>query len=178
MTEWPLQKSAARGKICWFAAMACAVAALLAAPATARDSLGIFDDWGAFLDPAVPRCYAIAAAQPANVRAELTPFASVGTWPRRNVRGQFHIRLSRRQAEAAPVNLRIGTQDFALQGTDGDVWAANAAMDAAIVAAMRSARQMTVSSRDRSGTRFTDRYSVAGAATAMDAATVACARLR
>jgi hypothetical protein len=51
-------------------------------------------------------------------------------------------------------------------------------MDAAIVAAMRSASQMVVSARDARGNRFTDRYSLAGFATAMDAATVGCARLR
>ena len=51
-------------------------------------------------------------------------------------------------------------------------------MDAAIVAAMRSAGAMSVSARDAAGRRFTDRYSLAGAATAMDAATVGCARIR
>ena len=34
----------------------------LASPLAAKDSLGVFGDWGAFRDPAVPRCYAIAAA--------------------------------------------------------------------------------------------------------------------
>jgi hypothetical protein len=51
-------------------------------------------------------------------------------------------------------------------------------MDAAIVAAMRSADSMSVTATDRSGHRFTDRYSLRGAATAMDAATVGCARVR
>ena len=37
---------------------------ITAAPAAfARDSLGMFDSWGAFRDPQVPRCYAIAKAQ-------------------------------------------------------------------------------------------------------------------
>ena len=34
----------------------------LAVPLSAKDSLGVFSDWGAFRDPAVPRCYAIAMA--------------------------------------------------------------------------------------------------------------------
>jgi hypothetical protein len=50
-------------------------------------------------------------------------------------------------------------------------------MDAAILAAMRSAPQMTVSARDSRGRRFSDRYILEGAATALDAATVGCARL-
>jgi len=34
--------------------------AAFATPAQARDSLGVFESWGAFRDPSVPRCYAIA----------------------------------------------------------------------------------------------------------------------
>ena len=37
-------------------------ATLIPAPAIARDSLGMFSTWGAFRDPAVPRCYAVAMA--------------------------------------------------------------------------------------------------------------------
>ena len=72
--------------------------AALATAAEARDSLGVFDAWGAFRDPQVPRCYAIA--QPDEVRGtqQYRPFASIGYWPKRGVRGQFHLRLSRAMA--------------------------------------------------------------------------------
>ncbi len=148
----------------------------LAMPAAAKDSLGVFGDWGAFRDPGVPRCYAIAAAE--NEARDHAPFASIGTWPRRDVRGQVHVRLSRSTAPSAAISLRVGGQRFALAGGGGDAWARDRRMDAAIVAAMRSAGAMSVSARDRAGNRFTDRYSLAGAATAMDAATVGCARIR
>jgi hypothetical protein len=148
---------------------------LLAAPLAAKDSLGVFGDWGAFRDPSVHRCYAIAAAQ--NPRSG-QPYASVGTWPRRNVRGQVHVRLSRTIAPSATISLSVGGQRFELTGGGGDAWARDRRMDAAIVAAMRSAGSMSVSARDRSGRRFTDRYSLVGAATAMDAATVGCSRMR
>ena len=42
--------------------IAFAMLALLASPLAAKDSLGVFGQWGAFRDPQVPRCYAIAAA--------------------------------------------------------------------------------------------------------------------
>jgi hypothetical protein len=148
----------------------------LAIPAAAKDSLGVFGDWGAFRDPQVPRCYAIAAAE--NEARDHAPFASVGTWPRRQVRGQVHVRLSRATAPAAAISLNVGGQRFALTGGGGDAWAQDRRMDAAIVAAMRSAGSMSVTARDRAGRRFTDRYSLAGAATALDAATVGCARIR
>ena len=150
--------------------------ALLAAPLAAKDSLGVFGDWGAFRDPSVPRCYAIAAAE--NDPRDHSPFASIGTWPKRQVRGQVHMRLSRNVAPSAAISLSVGGQRFALAGGGGDAWARDRRMDAAIVAAMRSAGSMSVSARDRAGNRFTDRYSLEGAATAMDAATVGCARVR
>jgi len=148
----------------------------LASPLAAKDSLGVFGQWGAFRDPSVPRCYAIAAAQ--NDARDHAPFASIGTWPRRNLRGQVHLRLSRTPAPSAAISLSVGGQRFALTGGGGDAWAQDRRMDAAIVAAMRSAGSMSVSARDRAGNRFTDRYSLEGAATAMDAATVGCARIR
>ena len=148
----------------------------LAAPLAAKDSLGVFGQWGAFRDPQVPRCYAIAAAE--NAARDHAPFASVGTWPKRNLRGQLHVRLSRTLAASATISLSVGGQRFQLTGGGGDAWARDRRMDAAIVAAMRSAESMSVTARDRAGRRFTDRYSLDGAATAMDAATVGCARLR
>lgn len=154
---------------------------LFASPLAARDSLGVFGQWGAFRDPEVPRCYAIAAAEPEGRNArprEREPFASVATWPARGVRGQLHLRLSHSLPVSPRVSLSVGDQRFDLTAGGSDAWAADARMDAAIVAAMRSARTMSVSATDRAGRRFTDRYSLEGAATAMDAATVGCARLR
>lgn len=143
--------------------------------AQARDSLGIFESWGAFRDASVPRCYAIAVPTRGSNR-DYRPFASVGTWPRREIRGQLHFRLSRRLAGDATITLRVGERRFELTGGGGDAWAQGKRMDAAIVAAMRSASSMTISARDARGRRFSDRYALAGAATAMDAATVGCAR--
>jgi hypothetical protein len=157
------------------AALALGLAGLacFASPLAAKDSLGVFGEWGAFRDPSVPRCYAIAAPQAAS--RGRSPFASIGTWPERGARGQVHLRLSRATASRSTISLAIGQQRFALTGAGADAWAQDRRMDAAIVAAMRSAATMAVSGRDASGKRFTDRYSLAGAATAMDAATIACA---
>jgi hypothetical protein len=156
--------------------------AVFAVPAAAKDSLGVFDDWGAFRDRQVPRCYAISAAlaEGRSSRANgptQAAFASIGTWPKRGVRGQLHVRLSRKIAANGPISLSIDGQRFELSGAGGDAWAKDRKMDAAVVAAMRSASSMSVSARDVSGRRFTDRYNLGGAATAMDAATVGCAKL-
>lgn len=154
------------------------VALLAAPPASARDSLGMFEGWGAFRDPAAARCYAIA--QPANLRsrAAVKGFASVGSWPRRKVRGQVHFRLSRMRGDEAPVILSVGDRRFSLVAGQVDAWAPDARGDADIIAAMRSANSMSVQSTDARGRAFADTYALRGAATAIDAAALGCAKLR
>ena len=151
---------------------------LFASPALARDSLGMFEGWGAFRDPAEARCYAIAKADPSTLKRTYQPYVDVATWPRKGVRGQVHFRLSRPLSKGKGLTLSIGEQRFALTGGGGDAWAADKRMDAAIVAAMRSAKFMVVSARGADGRRFGNIYQLAGAATAMDAASIGCAQLR
>ncbi|KQM98693.1 hypothetical protein ASE85_12705 [Sphingobium sp. Leaf26] len=150
---------------------------LVAPPAMARDSLGIFESWGAFRDPATPRCYAIT--QPVARRGQQSKgFASVGTWPRQRVRGQVHVRLSRARAEKSPVILTVGERRFTLVAGQIDAWAPDARGDAQIVAAMRSASSMSVAGVGADGRGFADSYALRGAATAIDAAALGCSKLR
>lgn len=145
-------------------------------PAAARDSLGLYASWGAFRDPMAPRCYAIALAEPSAKRRDYQPYAAIGTWPRRGVRNQLHVRLSRRLADNATIVLSIGERRFRLVGGGGDAWSASNADNAAIIAGMRSAERMRVSARDAQGRTFADAWPLAGAASAMDAAAIGCAR--
>lgn len=151
-------------------------AALYAPSGLARDNLGMFGNWGVFRDPAVPRCYAIAKAEPSALERNFQPYLAIGTWPRRAERNQVHLRLSRPLAAGKPVALSVGGARFTLVAGATDAWAADKRMDAAIVAAMRSASTLSVSARDARGRAFGNTYVLDGAATAMDAATVACAR--
>lgn len=144
----------------------------LAQPLAARDSLGVFEGWAAFRDASPKRCYAIA--KPTNRAAAPDASASIATWPDKRVRGQVHFVLSREVAEGTSVRLRVGAKDFSLIAKGRNAWGADPQMDAAILAALRSASAMSVSARSDSGA-FADRYALAGAATAMDAASVGCA---
>lgn len=161
-------------RLALIAALACLAlpAAALAAEA-ARESLGVYSDWAAFRDESPRRCYAIARPRAAS---EAQPFASVATWPDQNIRGQLHIRLSRRIAKGSAVSLTIGARRFDLTASERDAWAQDPGMDAAIAAAMRSNSAMRVRARAAGAGYFTDRYSLDGAATAMDAAVVGCAK--
>ena len=151
---------------------------LAAAPAMARDSLGMFGEWGAFRDPQVPRCYALAKAAPSTLQRDYQPYADVAWWPRQGVRGQVHFRLSRKLAANAPISLILGCNRFSLTGGGGDAWAPDKATDAAIVAAMRSSAEMIVNARGADGRGFSNTWKLDGAASAMDAAAVGCAQLK
>ena len=158
--------------------LALALLALAAAPAMARDALGMFGTWGAFRDASVPRCYAIAMAAPSTRSREFQPYADVAWWPRANVRGQVHFRLSRKLQPGAAITLSLSGQRIALTGGGADAWAIDKRGDAAIIAAMRSAGEMTVSARGNTGGGFSNTWDLTGAATAIDAATLGCASLR
>ena len=154
-----------------------ALSLAVASPAMGRDSLGLYGTWGAFRDPATPRCYAISMAEPNAQGRDYQPFATIGTWPKRAARNQIHFRLSRPMASRSPITLSIGTRRFALTGGGGDAWAADAKDNAAIIAMMRSATRMQVRARDSRGRPFTNAWQLAGAASAMDSASIGCAKL-
>lgn len=147
---------------------------MLATPVLARDSLGVFGNWGAFRDDDGQRCFAIAMPQSRPDKRDFQAFASVGTWPGRGVRGQLHLRPSRRLAADARVTLTIGDTRFTLIGGGNNVWASNAAQDAAILSAMRAASVMSLQADDARGKGFVDRYRLDGLATAVDAAMAGC----
>lgn len=147
-------------------------------PAFARDPLGVFNAWGAFRDKTPHRCFAIAEPDPTRSRGDWRPFASVSTWPKRGVRNQIHIRLRKNRKPDSPVTLSIGAQKFTLVAGEGDAWAPDARTDAAIVRAMRSGEWMIINARGEKGGGFVDSYPLRGIATAIDAATIACARRR
>jgi hypothetical protein len=150
--------------------VALSAAAMLGAPVLARDVVGVWGAWGAFRDPG--RCYAIA--RPEGRERASRPFASVGTWPAQGQRNNLHLRLSRERDRSAPVTLSIGERRFALVATGVDAWAPDLAAERAAVGAMRSGRAMSVDAVARGGRPFADVYRLDGAATAIDAAALAC----
>ena len=143
--------------------------------ANARTSLGVFDGWGAFRDDAPRRCFAIAEPLRAS-GGKWRAFASVASWPGNGIRGQVHIRLGRTRLDGARVTLTVGTRSFPMVAGAVDAWAPDARVDAAIVAALRSAATMRIVTRAATGSIFSETYALKGAATAMDAAALGCAR--
>lgn len=141
------------------------------APAVARDVIGVHGVWAAFRDDAPRRCYAIAAPVVPGGGA----FASVANWPTRRVVGQVHFRLYRDARPGSAILLTIDGQVFQLVGRGTDAWARDRRADRAIVGAMRTGLSMSIGARDTNGNGFTQGYALGGAASAIDAAGLACA---
>ncbi len=153
--------------------MACVV--LLAAPAMARDTLGVFEGWAAFRDAQPMRCFAIAEPA-AGKGGKWRPFSSISYWPQNRVRGQFHARLSRERKVDAKIYLTVDDRRWELTGGKYDAWAPSPLHDSYILAKIRSARSMSIASVGVNGGAFADTYRLSGAATAVDAAALGCAK--
>jgi hypothetical protein len=150
------------------------LAAVTGPAVAAPQRIGIFYGWGAFADPGARKCHAIARPFNLGPQAGRHAYASVGYWPGRAAGGQFHVRLSREKRAGSAVILRLGDQSFPLMASATDAWATDARADAEILAALRRAAGMRVESRARDGSAIRDRYALRGAATAIDAAAIAC----
>lgn len=145
----------------------------LAAPAGAQQIVFAGGHWAAIDRGATceagTKALRIAAKGKIQARAG---FAFDVAGPRR---GQFFALLSRAPRSGSTIVLTVGSQPFLLVSNGQWAWSSSAAQEQAIIAAARDAGGMTVRSRDQGGSRFTDRYMLDGAATAIDAAAARCA---
>lgn len=152
-------------------------ALIFAAPAAAQQQApAVFGLWGAFAEK--NRCYAIAEPLQPRRTAFGRAFAAVGWFPAQGVKGQLHVRFAEPKRQGSAVLLRIDERTFQLIGGGQDAWAPDARADAEIVAAMRSGLEMRVETRNARGGLMREGFALRGAATALDAAAIACAPKR
>ena len=119
------------------------------------------------------RCEARARALSA--RAETKPFAGFAFERGGGRQGQFYVHLGRPARAGATVIATIGSEPFLLIGKGAWAWSRTPQQQRSMLQAARYAGGMRVESRDQRGRRIVDRYLLAGAATAIDAAAAACA---
>ncbi len=151
---------------------------MISAPVSAKERLGVYQSWAAFHEPQTPRCYAIAAPEE-SLRTPTQPaFLSVGFWPKRNVRQQLYVRLSRNRASNGDVTLSAGGRRFRLQAVGNIAWAVDRRMDLAIVSAIRAAKSLSIEAIGENGKSIVDIYSLRGAPSAIDAAALRCAQIK
>lgn len=120
-------------------------------------------------------CEALSRSLRVAARGKVQAIAGFTFTPDRRRWGEFHTRLRRVPRSGAAVMLRIDNQPFLLVSRGNMAWSDGPLQEQAIIAALRNASGMNVESRDSSGQRFVDPYSVEGAATAIDSAAAACA---
>lgn len=148
----------------------------LAVPAAAqRQPLGVYSRWGAFEENEPRRCLALAEPVRSLKPRDWKPYAAV-TFDGRSRQGQVYFRLSRMKREGSAVLLKIDGRPFQLMAGGADAWAPDPRADAEIAAAMRLGVDMVVETRSDRGVWVRDHYQLRGAATAMDAAALACAK--
>jgi hypothetical protein len=155
--------------------MMIALALLSAAPV--RAPLGVWQHWAALRETPGPRCFAVAQPLRRDGRTDRRGgYALVAARQGAARAPAIRFRLSRVRGAGAPLTLVIGDRRFALLGDGAEVRAADAATDRAIVGAMRGGGAMTLATLDAAGRALGDTYPLAGAATAIDAAQLGCAR--
>jgi len=158
------------------AIFSCLFLCLAAAAHAQGNAVGVYGLWGAFAEK--NRCYAISEPQRTAGNNPRGAYASVGWWPQRRLGGQVHFRLSQTKRSGSAVLLRIDERTFQLVGGGDNAWAPDARADADVIAAMRVGVQMTIETRSERGALVRDLYALRGAASAVDAAAIACARRR
>jgi hypothetical protein len=145
--------------------------ALVASPALAAELVGIYGQWGAFSKGTDGRCHALAqTAQEDGARPD--GYLSIVLTPK--AMPQVYARLSRPVSTNAGISLTVEGRRFRLSGSGRDAFARNAQMDRALIAAIRSARSLSIETIGADGRALVDSYSLNGAASAIDAARLAC----
>jgi hypothetical protein len=120
-------------------------------------------------------CEALARSARIAAKGKVQAIAGFTFSPDHRRWGEFHARLRRVPRPGAAVMLHVDDQPFLLVSRGNEAWSDGPLQEQAIIAALRGANGMSVESRDASGGRFIDPYSLDGAATAIDAAAAACA---
>jgi hypothetical protein len=144
---------------------------LLSAPASAVGLLYAGGQWVA-LDRG-ESCEAASRSERIALKGKVQ--ARAGFAFDRTRRGQFFAQLSRVPRAGSTIILTVGEQPFLLVSRGDWAWSRDPRQETAIIAAVRAATGMRIQSRDQRGSRFTDRYILDGAPTAIDAAAAHCA---
>jgi len=131
-------------------------------------SLGTFEDWEAFMyhSDGAPVCYVLSTPKKKDADKKIAHrdpvYFMVTHFPGRKVKGQVSTIIGYPFKEQSTVGLKVDDQAFTLYTNGDSAWAAAADVEAAIVKAMKSGADLSVSGTSGRGTQTTDTYSLAG----------------
>lgn len=135
---------------------------------------GIFFGWGVFTEARPLKCFAMARPNRPGTGTDATPHLSVSFGSGRP--GEVYARLRAAPRLGSSVLLGIAGRTFPLAARGEDAWLADRRADQVVIALMRTGASMSIESRTAAGARIRDTYALKGAASAIDAAAMACAR--
>ena len=152
------------------------VLALLTTAASPPRLLAARGSWAAF--DRGTHCEAVARSALIAPRGSTQPYVvlSFSRSPRRA--GELMVVFKRPLRAGSAVTLTIGEQPFLLAAHGNRAWSRGPAQETAILASLRAAGGMRSEARDSAGRRMVDRYLLAGAPLAIDAAAAACSLKR
>lgn len=159
--------------------VALAAAVSLAAPAGhAQEQLGSYKAWNAYthVDGDNKICYIVSEpkeSKPKNVRRGDIYFM-VTHRPAESVADEVYLNIGYPIKPGAPVDVKVGSQRFALVTEGGDAWTPDAQTDGKLVKSMIRGRNLVVSGTSQRGTKTTDTFSLLGFTAAHKAITSAC----
>jgi hypothetical protein len=145
----------------------------LAQPADAQRLLHAGPHWAA-LERSGGLCEAVGRSELQALPGRIQARAAFSFTRDRKRRGELHLLLSRPVRPGTEALLTVGGTSFLLLTRGQSAWSRGPVQERAIIAAIRRSGEMRVRAQGVSG-RVSDRYLLAGAPTAIDAAAVACA---
>jgi hypothetical protein len=154
-------------------------AALAQAPEGAT-SLGADGNWEAFTYKSEDTdvCYAFSkpvkseASKKGIVRDPI--YFMVTHWPAKKVKAQPSVMIGYTFKEKSSVSLKIEDKAFKLYGVDNMAWTDKEENERAILAAMKSGKDMQITGTSAKGTETTDTYSLKGISAALEKISSAC----
>lgn len=140
--------------------------------------VGTFTDWGAYTADSRggKLCYALSepkSRSAANLK-DTKAYLFISFRPSDNVRNELAAVLNFKTKEDGAAKLAVGATTYDLVMRGENAWVANAAEEAAAIAAMSKGGTASVQTVSARGTKVTDRYSLSGFAQALDRAKRDC----
>jgi hypothetical protein len=152
----------------------------LAQFADSPTSLGVSGAWEAFTYEAdgAKVCYVTSAPKKTEASKkgiERGPVHFLIThWPSKKVKAQPSVMSGYKYKDASEVKLSVGEKEFVLYPVDSMAWTDKVETEKAILAAMKSGKDMVVSGTSAKGTTTRDSYSLSGIKAALAAIDSAC----
>jgi hypothetical protein len=142
-------------------------------PAAAQRLLHAGPHWAA-LERAGGLCEAVGRSEVQALPGWVQARAAFAFTRDKRRRGELHLILSRPARPGSEALLTVGGESFLLLTRGQSAWSRGPRQEGAILAAVRRSGEMRVRAQGVGG-RVSDRYLLAGAPTALDAAALSCA---